>query len=225
MTDKTAATNVLSKAVNSNAIPFTTPKPEELSAMTFTLNNRSLPTPGELIAIAEQWKTLGVPGEAVTTHALQLTMFCYHSGSSPNTEITGDSATPKVTLAQLAGVVMQHTTLRKFCRFFAPLVWNWALDHKIPPASWQANNFPPDEKYAAFDFFDGVTNGGSMLPADGLRRQPTPKELIAHATAQSTNIFTASQNQLQTASTHLLHTKGRFSTEPTKQYYLPGPEA
>ena len=67
-----------------------------------------------------------------------------------------------------------NITPRQFCMYFAKVVWNILLDSNIP-ANWAKLGYQEDTKFAAFDFFDGVTNPASLQPADGLIRQPNEK--------------------------------------------------
>ncbi|AEO12144.1 coat protein [Tamus red mosaic virus] len=204
--------------------PFKAPTLDRLKLMTFDVNSTLLPSTEEFKLISEDWAKLGISGDSLTENAMKLATFCYHSGSSTTTEMRGESSKPGVSLSRLAGVVNMHTSLRKFCRYFAPLIWNIHVESKIPPAAWQSKDFKEGEKFAAFDFFDGVENVGSIKPPGGLIRKPTDKERIANATARALKLFEAAAQQNRMASNSVHYTQGRYSDTAPQIQFLPDPE-
>ncbi|MBD0422174.1 hypothetical protein H0H10_23960 [Streptomyces sp. TRM S81-3] len=197
---------------------------EVLETLSFPVTSNLVPSPVELAAIADAWTTLGVPAAETTKHALALVNFCFDSGSSATTRFTGASPTPTIPLSALAGAVLELVPIRKFCRYFAQYIWNARLTANAPPASWEAWNFPENEKFAGFDFFDGVLNTASLKPPQGLVRKPTEAERVANATAKSLHLFEAATQRSNLASTATQFTRGRLTdTSPTIQF-LPAPE-
>ena len=182
---------------------FTAPTAEVLAALPLAVTSSLVPSTADLAAIAQAWIALGVPTEAITGHALSLVNYCFDSGSSNFTTFSGNSPTATIPLSALAALVIQRTSLRKFCRYFAPLIWNARIAASKPPASWEAWNIPTEEKYAGFDFFDGVSNPAALQPQGGLIRNPTEKERIANATARSLHLFEAASQRSGLATKHL----------------------
>nr|WHB10689.1 coat protein [Tulip virus X] len=202
----------------------TAPNPEALAAMTLGVSSPAVPTPAELDTIAAGLTTLGVPADSLISHALALVNACFDAGSSQFTTISGPSPTPTITLAQLAGVVKVSTTLRKFCRFYAKLIWNARLSRNQPPAGFARAYVKTGQKWAGFDFFDGLLNPAALEPLGGLTREPTPDEITANETARSLGLFESRANSNNLATTSTQFTRGQLSnTSPTVQF-LPSPE-
>nr|AFB81325.1 coat protein [Alternanthera mosaic virus] len=204
--------------------PFPQVTQEQIDAFTPHTTSNLLPSPEQLTTIASLLVTAKVPAASTTTIALELVNFCYDNGSSAYTVVVGPSSISEVSLSQVANIVKASgTSLRKFCRFFAPIIWNLRTD-KIPPANWEANGFKPTEKFAAFDFFDGVENPAAMQPPGGLVRAPSQAERIANATNKQVNLFQAAAQDNNFASNSAFITKGQLSSNSPTIQYLPPPE-
>lgn len=216
--------DALTTDANTSAHPFTAPKPEQLKVMSFEVSSNLLPTPEQLLKISNDWVALGIPSADLTQNALRVAIACYHSGSSTASEISGISTKADLPLRSLIGTINTHTTLRKFCRFFAKLVWNRMIEDNIPPANWSAQGVNPAQKFAAFDFFDGVENSGSLNPVGGLVRPPTADERVAQFAARAHHLFEAANTQSRSASNHVQFTRGRLSGSDPRIEFLPGPE-
>nr|CDU84815.1 coat protein [Grapevine rupestris stem pitting-associated virus] len=82
--------------------------------------------------------------------------------------------------SKFGGIIRQVTTLRRFCMYYAKIVWNIHLETGIPPANWAKKGFNENEKFAAFDFFLGVTDESALEPKGGIKRAPTNAEMVAN---------------------------------------------
>lgn len=204
--------------------PFPQITQEQMTAFKPDATSNLLPSKDQLATISSLLVAAKVPAASTTTVAIELVNFCYDNGSSAYTVVQGPSSIAEVSLSQVANIVKASgTSLRKFCRFFAPIIWNLRTD-KVPPANWEANGFKPTEKFAAFDFFDGVENPASMQPPGGLVRSPSQAERIANATNKQVNLFQAAAQENNFASNSAFITKGQISTSSPTIQYLPPPE-
>ncbi|UTI93308.1 coat protein [Chaenostoma potexvirus] len=199
------------------------PTAEALKAMKFETTSTLVPTAAELDSISKELTDLKVGADQQLGHALALVNFCFDSGSSKATVITGASPTATVPLSQIAGIVKKHTTLRKFCRYFAKVIWNVRVSAAMPPAGYARANIKTEHQWAGFDFFDGLLNAAALNPQGGLTRDPSPAEITANETARSLSLFesNASGDNLASTSTHL--TRGKISSSAPQIQYLPGP--
>nr|AAG52899.1 coat protein [Papaya mosaic virus] len=211
-------------SMSSSNTPFPPITSEQMSTLKVDPTSNLLPSPEQLKSVSALMVAAKVPAASVTTVAMELVNFCYDNGSSAYTTVAGPSSVPEVSLAQLVSIVKASgTSLRKFCRYFAPIIWNIRTD-KTPPANWEAAGYKPNAKFAAFDFFDGVENPAAMQPPTGLIRSPTQEERIANATNKQVHLFQAAAQDNNFASNSAFITKGQISgSSPTIQF-LPPPE-
>lgn len=204
--------------------PFPAVTPELMAELKLGPSSNLLPTSDQLKTISDLIVAAKVPAASTTKVALELVNFCYDNGSSSYTAIQGSSSVEGVTLSQIASIVKASgTSLRKFCRYFAPIMWNLRTDIN-PPANWEAAGYKPAAKYAAFDFFDGVENPAAMQPPQGLVRSPTQEERIANHTNKQVNLFQAAAQDNNFASNSSFITRGQLSTSSPTIQYLPPPE-
>ncbi|ANW11496.1 CP [Senna mosaic virus] len=203
---------------------FTAPTEEMMATFKPIPASNLLPTQEQLKTVTDLFRAAKVPDASMTSVALELVNFCFDNGSSSYTAVSGQSSIDGVTLNQLASMVKASgTSLRKFCRYFAPVIWNLRVD-KVPPANWEAAGYKPGEKFAAFDFFDGVENPAAMQPPAGLKRSPTQAERIANATNKQVNLFQAAAQDNNFASNSSFITRGQLSTNAPTVQFLPPPE-
>nr|AZF99045.1 orf5 [Papaya mosaic virus] len=203
---------------------FPTITAEQMATLKTDPTSNLLPTTEQMASVVNLMVAAKIPAASATTIAMELVNFCYDNGSSSYTAVSGPSSIADVSLAQLANIVKASgTSLRKFCRFFAPIIWNLRTD-KQPPANWEASGYKPDAKFAAFDFFDGVENPAAMQPPGGLSRSPTQVERIANATNKQVHLFQAAAQDNNFASNSAFITKGQISTSSPQIQYLPSPE-
>lgn len=149
---------------------------------------------------------------------LRLALYCKDNGSSVSVSISGpcpttgwpqraaggandpparDAADP-LPWTTILGYVRRHCTLRQFCMAYARIVWWYILEHQEPPAMWARQGFTEAGKYAAFDFFDGVTSPHS-LPAPDNVRPPTAFEIQAANVNKTINIHRSRQQNSSTS--------------------------
>nr|ACO51100.1 coat protein [Hosta virus X] len=203
-------------------VTFTAPTQEQLTSLALPIISTRLPSPDVLNQISVKWQELGVPTASISSTAIALCMACYHSGSSGSTLIPGLAPGTTVNYTSLAAAVKSLATLREFARYFAPIIWNYAIEHKIPPANWAAMGYKENTKYAAFDTFDSILNPAALQPTGGLIRQPTEEELLAHQANSALHIFDSLRNDF--ASTDGRVTRGHITSNVNPLNYLPAPE-
>lgn len=206
------------------ASPFATPTQDQLDSFNAVVSSNLLPNQAQLQAIINDLVAINVPLASATTVCLELANYCYDNGSSAATVISGDSSVTNVPLRRVASAVRDSgTSLRKLCRYFAPVIWNLRTD-RTPPANWEASGFKPSEKFAAFDFFDGVENPAAMQPPGGLVREPSQAERIANNTAKQIHLFEAAARDNNFASNSNFVTRGHISANAPTIQFLPPPE-
>nr|CDU84819.1 coat protein [Grapevine rupestris stem pitting-associated virus] len=111
--------------------------------------------------------------------AIDIARHCSDVGSSQRSTLIGKSPFCDLNRSEIAGIIREVTTLRKFCMYYAKIVWNIHLETGIPPANWAKKGFNENEKFAPFDFFLGVPDESALEPKGGVRRAPTKAEMVA----------------------------------------------
>lgn len=129
------------------------------------------------------------PGEFLLAYLLA----CADQGSSQATALQGQNQTVPFS-AMSAHIIRSYGTTRQYCMYYAKVVWNALLKAKRAPASWQKRHFDRANRFAAFDFFQGVANEGGLMPKEGLVRMPTEGEILANEANREIAI-TLSQSQ------------------------------
>nr|QZA75395.1 capsid protein [Potato virus X] len=191
---------------------FTVPDGDFFSTAKAVVASNAVATNEDLTKIQEIWKDMKVPSDTIAQAAWDLVRHCADVGSSAQTEMIGTGPYSNgVSRARLAAAIKEVCTLRQFCKKYAPVVWNWMLANNSPPASWQAQGFKPEHKFAAFDFFDGVTNPAAIMPKEGLIRPPSEAEMNAAQTAAFVKITKARAQSSDFASLDAAVTRGRIT--------------
>lgn len=110
---------------------------------------------------------------------LALAMSMADIGTSPEAQYPGkiEIGGKCYSLDDIASIVQKHTTKRRFARFYAKVVYELMRSTNRPPDNWVGKGYPPEAKFAAFDFFDAISSNESMEPPGGIRYRPTPAEL------------------------------------------------
>lgn len=172
------------------------PSMAQLMMVNYVPLSNGVATPDIISKIGSDWRVLGAPSASLGPIAWDLARHCADVGSSDAATLVGNSPyAPAIARQTLAGAVKTHCTLRQFCMYYAKVVWNIMLHTNTPPASWQKWEFRSAERFAAFDFFQGVTNEAALKPVGGLTRQPTDEELNASATGAYVNVVRATQGK------------------------------
>nr|ANH10864.1 coat protein [Opuntia virus X]ANH10875.1 coat protein [Opuntia virus X]ANH10877.1 coat protein [Opuntia virus X]ATU47240.1 coat protein [Opuntia virus X] len=226
-TPQTSSTPVQSSAarnpINNPSGPFDSLTTDQINSLSLTVTSSLLPSTQALQAIANAFTSLGASPAQVTNLALELVNYCYDNGSSPETLFRGNSSIG-VPFSKLASIISEHATLRQFARYFAPLIWNARISLNKPPAAWEAWHYNEEERFAAFDFFDGVLNSAALMPKDGLIRKPTRAEINASQTNRNVHLFENKTQKSKYLSNSALVTKGIADSEGPRVQFLPGPE-
>jgi hypothetical protein len=170
---------------------------DELFKMKTNAVSNNMATTEQMAKITSAIAGLGVPTEQVASIVLKMAIMCANVSSSVyldpdgSIEFTGGA----VPVDSIAAIMKREAGLRKVCRLYAPVVWNYMLVKNQPPSDWQAMGFPENAKFAAFDTFDYVTNGAAVQPLEGLIRRPTPAECIAHNAHKRMALDRANRNE------------------------------
>jgi hypothetical protein len=164
---------------------FGPPSKEFMKDFKYEATSDAVASRDQVKAVKVKWVALGLPENNFFAAALQLALACSDSHASSLTALHGPvAAHTALALRDLASALKAHCTLRQFCRFYAKFVWNYRIKNDAPPGAWAAMGFTHDTRFAAFDFFDGVTNPAALQPPEGLVRPPTERELAAHHTGK-----------------------------------------
>nr|AAA47177.1 coat protein [Potato virus X] len=197
---------------------FTIPDGDFFSTARAVVASDAVATNEDLSEIEAVWKDMKVPTDTMAQAAWDLVRHCADVGSSAQTEMidTGPYSNG-ISRARLAAAIKEVCTLRQFCMKYAPVVWNWMLSNNSPPANWQAQGFKPEHKFAAFDFFNGVTNPAAIMPKEGLIRPPSEAEMNAAQTAAFVKITKARAQSNDFASLDAAVTRGRITGTTTAE--------
>nr|ARG47560.1 coat protein [Cassava virus X] len=193
------------------------PSLDDLKNVTHSPSNSSVATPEQIKAVGNLWIQLGVPPAALAYTAWDLARHCADIQATKASTMIGISPPCNIQRSTLAGAVKSVTTMRRFCSYYAKVVWNMLLRENTPPASWAKMGFIEEAKFAAFDFFDAVRSPAALEPKGGLIREPTAIEVNAFQTAKFVAINRASVSQGNLTSTLAEVTRGQAGTKPTLQ--------
>jgi len=162
--------------------------------------SNNVATSEDMIKIKVQLEGMGVPSEHVVGVIMQLAICCKDTSSSSYQDPHGTFEWPHgaIMVDDVVGVVNGVTTLRKVCRFYAAVVWNYMHIHNCPPSDWDALGFKRETRYAAFDFFDYVENPAVLQPQGGVVPRPSPAEKLAYQTYKRLALDRANNNETYT---------------------------
>jgi len=200
---------------NSSSSIFSAPTFEQLKLVKYESETSSVATRQELEQIAILWASMGISKDRVSNTAWDLARHCADVQAAKSSDLVGTSPGTAIPRSMLAAAVRQTTTLRRFCSYFAKVVWNQLILTNTPPASWAAMGYQDDTKFAAFDFFDAVLSPAALDPVGGLVRQPTEKEIQAHQVNKYVAITRANQTRGNLLSTMAEVTRGKHGYLPT----------
>nr|QYF50184.1 MAG: coat protein [Guangdong betaflexivirus] len=151
----------------------------------------------EMINIQVALEGLGVPTEEVTKVIIQMCAYCASTSSSEFQDPQGtfEWTNGAIMIDDVLGTVAKFSKLRRVCRLYAPVTWNYMHIHRCPPADWAAMGFKEETKYAAFDCFDYVQNPAAIQPLGGVMPRPTPSEHVAYQTYKRVALDKAGSEQ------------------------------
>nr|UKY18871.1 ORF5 [Butterbur mosaic virus] len=200
------------KGDTSNA--FTRPSLDALQMLNIKPESNRMATAEEIAAISAKLEGMGLPPEHTAPLFWAIARYCADTSSSPYSDPRGSFEFPNGAMTRDAvfAIIRDHTTLRQFCRSFAPITWNQMLFNKSPPEGWQRLGYDETTKYAAFDVFDFVTNKAAIQPLEGLLRMPTKEEQIAHETQKRLSLD-ANRRNARFANNSSLVTGGMFGKD------------
>nr|WBG54313.1 coat protein [Poplar mosaic virus] len=163
---------------------FARPTVTDLQKMKWNAESNKMATADDMAFIEAEFQSLGVPKENLAKVMWTLTRYCVGASSSQYLDPKGEEEKlcGGVTRAALIASIKKRSTLRKVCRLYAPIVWNYMLVNNVPPEDWQSKGYTEETKFAAFDTFDFVMNPAAIQPLEGLIRSPTKAEIIANET-------------------------------------------
>nr|AVL25847.1 coat protein [Potato virus S] len=192
---------------------------DELFKMDIKAVSNNMANTEQMAQIASDIAGLGVPTEFVAGVILKVVIMCASVSSSVYLDPDGsvEFASGAVPVDSIVAIMKNRAGLRKVCRLYAPVVWNYMLVHNRPPSDWQAMGFQWNTRFAAFDTFDYVTNGAAIQPVEGLIRRPTPEETIAHNAHKGLAIDKSNRNE-RLASTAVEYTGGIQGAEIVRNH-------
>lgn len=174
---------------------------DQLSKILPKAISNNMPTAEEMAQIQVTIEGLGVPSEHVATVLLQVAIYCKDTSSSAYMDSRGTfdwKGGSILSDSVIAALRKDKSTLRRVCRLYAPITWNYMLTHNAPPSDWAAMGFQEADKFAAFDCFEYVENPAAIQPFEGLIRKPTPRERIANETYKRIALDRAARNETYT---------------------------
>nr|BEV20864.1 coat protein [Daphne virus S] len=176
--------------------PYSRPSTDLLWSIKPKPRSDNMATSEDIMRISTQLEGLGVPTEHVSKVILQAVFYCADKSSSSYQDPQGTFEFPggAIMVDDVVGTINSICTLRKVCRLYAAVVWNYMHIHDKPPADWRAMGFNYNTRYAAFDFFDYVENEAAIKPAGGIVPRPTDAEYIAFHTYKQLALDRANNN-------------------------------
>nr|QKY12191.1 coat protein [Hop latent virus] len=179
--------------------PYNKPSLDALLMIKPRVVSNNMATSEDMMKICVDLEGLGVPTEHVQSVILQAVFYCKDSSSSPYVDPRGSFEWRGGAISAdsvLAIIKKDAETLRRVCRLYAPLTWNYMLLHNNPPSDWSEMGFQREDRFAAFDCLDYVENAAAVQPLEGLIRVPTAREKIANKTHKDLALRRANRNQL-----------------------------
>nr|CAA75703.1 coat protein [Potato virus S] len=171
---------------------------DELFKMEIRSVSNNMANTEQMAQITADIAGLGVPTEHVAGVILKVVIMCASVSSSVYLDPAGtvEFPTGAVPLDSIIAIMKNRAGLRKVCRLYAPVVWNYMLVQNRPPSDWQAMGFQPVE---------------------GLIRRPTPEETIAHNAHKSMAIDKSNRNE-RLANTNVEYTGGMLGAEIVRNH-------
>nr|AVA30212.1 coat protein [Asian prunus virus 2] len=206
-----------------SADPFSRPKVQDVQRFSYEPSSPDISTAEEIEHIRSDLVRAGVPESTLTFSMWDIARYCADAGSSASTEFIGTSSySGRVTRMEIASVIKKHTTLRRYCGFYAKIVWNIMLSTNIPPSGWVKKGYKKNTRFSAFDFFEQVSNNAALEPENGLVREPNHEELVASQVNKGISLHRTEAAQDKNVSTAHGVTGGRAG--PRSRLLLKGKE-
>lgn len=176
--------------------PFNRPSTDILWNLKPRLISNNMATAEEITRIAVKLEGLGIPTEHVTNVIIQFVCYCASASSSSFQDPRGTFEFPggAIMADDVLGTIKEIAGVRRVCRLYAPIAWNYMHLHSKPPSDWAAMGFNYNTRYAAFDFFDYVENEAAVKPVGGIVPRPTRAEYVAYNTYQRLALDRANNN-------------------------------
>nr|CAI48089.3 coat protein [Chrysanthemum virus B] len=151
-------------------------KPQKIS------NNMA--TSDDMVKIHVALEGLGVPTESVKEVIIRLVLNCANTTSSvyPDPKGVIDWGGGPIIADDVVGVINEHSTLRKVCRLYAAVAWNYMHLQQTPPSDSSTIRFHANVKFAAWDIIDFVDNGAAIESSGGMSPEPARAEYMAYNT-------------------------------------------
>ncbi len=200
--------------------PYNRPSIDALSRIKVKAISNNMATSEDMMKVFVALEGLGVPTEQVQNVIMQVVIYCKDASSSIYLDPRGTFEWPggAITADSVVAAIKTHgSTLRRVCRLYAPLTWNYMLIHDAPPSDWAAMGFHYNERFAAFDCLDYVENTAAVGSIEGLIRRPTPKEKAAHEAYKDIALRRNAQNE-RFANLGVEITGGKHGPEVTRDH-------
>ncbi|ALQ43530.1 coat protein [Plantain virus X] len=163
--------------------PTRGPSLSQLRQVKYVSATTSVATPEEIKLLGSLYERMGIDKNEVAPAMWDLARAYADVQSSQSAVLVGTTpSNPAITRQALSRQVLTiNVTPRQFCSYFAKVVWNMCIDSGIAPANWVKMGLQEPERFAGFDFFEAVLSPAALEPEGGLVRQPTMREIQAHA--------------------------------------------
>lgn len=140
----------------------------------------------QLQAIDSDWKLVIPDDDNRRASYTLLARAAYDNGTSPFTIYKGTYVIDgkEFKLSDLAAVVRTYATMRQYGRYWAKTIYSLAIHDQEPPSKWMKQGFSFNTRYAAFDFFDGLSSNHTPPPKGIPERHPSDAEIAANLTAR-----------------------------------------
>nr|QTG11323.1 coat protein [Cowpea mild mottle virus] len=156
---------------------------DQLSRIVPKKISNNMATAEEMAKVQITLEGLGVPTEHVAEVLLQVAIYCKDVSSSSFMDSSGTfdwKGGSILSDSVIAALRKDDNTLRRVCRLYAPITWNFKLTHKAPPSDWAAMGCKYSDRFAALDCFEYGKNRAAFQPAEGLIRRATPSDKLVH---------------------------------------------
>lgn len=137
-----------------------------------------------LEAIDDDWMMILSDENARRLSYIYLARLCYDNGTSPATLYEGSfqAGDTDFQYVDLVRIIKKYTTMRKFAAYWSKVIYSLAVHRDMPPAKWQKKGYSYNTRFAAFDFFHGLSHPQAPPPKGVSEVKPTDAEIAANLT-------------------------------------------